>query len=56
MDRCASCSFGGWPSKQSLVSGINPFPNDKFWTLPNYKSLQTTILSLMKLAESSLNG
>ena len=21
---------------------FNPFPNDKFWTLPNQKSLQTT--------------
>ena len=27
---------------------INPFPNDKFWTLPNWKSLQTTILILIK--------
>ena len=22
---------------------IKPFPNDKFWTLPNWKSLQMTI-------------
>ena len=34
---------------------FNPFPNDKFHTLPNWKSLQTTISNLMKTAESSLN-
>ena len=33
---------------------FNPFPNDKFWTIPNWKSLQTIILNLMKMAESSL--
>ena len=32
---------------------LNAFPNNKFWTLPNLKSLHTTILSLMKMAESS---
>ena len=35
---------------------INPFPNDKFWTLPNTKILQMTISKLMKMAESSSNG
>ena len=32
---------------------FNPFPNDKFWTLPNWKSLQTTIQNLTKIAECS---
>ena len=32
---------------------FNPLPNNKFRTLPNWHSLQTTILSLMKMAESS---
>ena len=27
------------------IEGFNPFPNDTFWTLPNQKSLQTTILN-----------
>ena len=31
-----------------------PFPNNKFWTLPYSKSLQTTILSLMKRVENTL--
>ena len=31
-----------------------PFPNEKYFTLPNYKSLQTTISNFMKMAESSL--
>ena len=35
---------------------INPFPNGKFWPLPNSKSLQTTILSLMKMAEVLRKG
>ena len=35
---------------------LNPIPNDKFWTLPNWKSLQTTISNLMKMAESSPIG
>ena len=30
---------------------INPFPNDKFWTLPNRKGLQKTISNLTKMAE-----
>ena len=30
---------------------INPFPNNKFWTLPNSQSLQTTIFNLMKMAK-----
>ena len=34
---------------------VNPFPNDKFCTLPNRKSLQTTIANLKKMAESSQN-
>ena len=28
--------------------GLYPFPYDRFWTLPNRESLQTTILNLMK--------
>ena len=32
---------------------VNPFPNDKFWTPQNWKSLQRTILNLIKIAESS---
>ena len=34
---------------------FNPLPDDKFWTLPNWKSLQTTISNLMKMAESYSN-
>ena len=29
-----------------FVLELNPFPNDKFWTIQTQKSLQTTILSL----------
>ena len=32
---------------------FNPFPNDEFSTLPNWKSLQMTISYLVKMAESS---
>ena len=39
--------------ENELFQRINPFPNDKFETLPNWKSLQTTISSLMKMAEFS---
>ena len=35
---------------------FNPFPNDKFKTLPNWKGKQTTSSNLMKLAESYPNG
>ena len=35
---------------------FNPFPNNKFWTFPNWKSLQTNILNLIKMAESSVDG
>ena len=35
---------------------INPLPGDKFKTLPNWKSLQTTISNLMKMTESYPNG
>ena len=38
------------------IQMFNPFPNDKFETFPNWKSLQMTILSLMKMMESSPNG
>ena len=34
----------------------NPFPNDKFKTLPNRKNLRTTILNLMKMVEVSPKG
>ena len=43
-------------SPETLVSherGIKPIPNNKFETLPDWKSLQTTISKLMKIAESS---
>ena len=30
---------------------LNPLPDDKFWTLPNCKNLQTTISNLMKMTE-----
>ena len=33
----------------------NPLPYDKFWTLPISKTLQTTILNLMKIPERSPN-
>ena len=35
---------------------VNSFPNNKFWTLPNSKSLQTTISKLIEMAESSPDG
>ena len=35
---------------------FNPFPNIKFWTLPNRRSFQTTILILRKMTESDPNG
>ena len=35
---------------------VNPLPSDKFWTLPNPKSLQTTMLNLVKNAESYPKG
>ena len=38
--------------KVNCITMFNPFPNDKFWTLPISKSLQMTILSLMKIVES----
>ena len=34
---------------------LNPFPNNKFWTLPNWKSLQTTNSNLTEMAESYPN-
>ena len=33
---------------------LNPFPNNEFWTLP--RSLQMTILNVMKMAESPPKG
>ena len=48
----------GWPPAiQQLIEfvsylSLNPFPNDKYLTVPNSKSLQTTILNVMKMAES----
>ena len=38
------------------ILNFNPFPNDKFQTLPNWKILQTAISNLMKMAERSPNG
>ena len=34
---------------------LNTFSNNKFYTLPTWKSMQTTISNLMKMAESLLN-
>ena len=42
--------------QSQVLSSLNPFPNDKFFTLPNSKHRQTTILNLTKMAESSLTG
>ena len=39
-----------------IILELNSFPNDKFWTNPNWKRLQTTILILMKMAKSYPNG
>ena len=39
-----------------FIDSINPFANNKFWILPNQKSLQMTILGLGKMAESSQKG
>ena len=46
---CSNCSI----NSKEKTRKFNPFPNDKFLTLPTSESLQTTILSLMKMAESS---
>ena len=35
---------------------VNLFRNDKFWTFLNLKSLQKTILNLMKMVKSSRKG
>ena len=35
---------------------VNPFANDKFYSLPHGKSLQMTILNLMKMVEISPTG
>ena len=48
-------SYQPFPTHQILDS-FNPLPDDKFKTLPNWKSLQTTISNLMKMAESYPNG
>ena len=34
------------PLDLEMQTNSNDFPNDRFWTLPNLKSLQTTILNL----------
>ena len=38
--------------KRSYSATFTPFPNDKFSTFPNSRTLQTTILDLMKMADS----
>ena len=43
-------------TRREVKKSLNPFPNNKFETRPNSKTLQTTILSLTKMAESSSNG
>ena len=40
----------------SSCNWFNPFPNHDFKTVPKSKSLQTTILNLMEMAEISQNG
>ena len=50
----ADCAFTLMRDEQ--VTKINPLPDDKFRTLPNWKSLQTTISNLTKMAESYPNG
>ena len=42
--------------KTTATFSSNVLPEDKFSTGPNCNSLQTTILNLMKVSESSLNG
>ena len=37
----------------NIFYNFNRFPNDKFWTRPNWRSLQTTISNLMKMVENS---
>ena len=37
------------------VRKVNPFPNDKIYTLSNSKTLQMTISNMMKMAENSKN-
>ena len=49
-DNSTACAFYALLTCESF----NPFPNDKFWTLSNSKSLQTTISNVMKVAKSSL--
>ena len=44
------------PSYFNYDCYFNPFLNDKFKTLPNRKSLQTTILNSVKMAESPPKG
>ena len=50
MDQSKTLLFG------EIKTTVNLFPNDKFWTGPNRKSLHTSISSLMKMAEISMNG
>ena len=45
-DNVKNCHFGVY----------NPFSIDKFSTLPNSKTLQTTTLNSMKMTESSVKG
>ena len=45
-----------WPINFGQISLFNPFPKDKIRTLPNWKSLQTTISNLIEMAESSPKG
>ena len=44
------------PSMIIEIHYFNPLPNDKFETRPNSNTLQTTILNLTKMAESSSMG
>ena len=52
----ASSCFSITDTMVSCEREINPFPHNKFWTLPNSKCLQTTNLNMVKMAESSPKG
>ena len=38
------------------ITGVDSFPDNKLYIVPNQKTSQKTILTLMKMTESSLNG
>ena len=54
-DHTAGYYYYNCPRLQHSRRQINPFQNDKVFSLPNSKRWQTTILNLMKIAESFPN-